>query len=148
MKRTLTVALVVGAMACGGKDKATTPATGATAQTEHDAHREHGEHHANLPPEMHAFHDLLAPRWHTPRGDERTNATCGAIDQFMAAADAVAKATPPVAANADTWTTGTNALAVAVAQLEAACKAQPEAFEPMFASVHDAFHDLLKQTGP
>ncbi len=152
MTRILTFALLLAAAGCGGKDKAagpttTTPQPGTGSGAEHQgedsgAAGEHGK----LTPELNAFHDLLAPRWHAAAGAQRIADTCGAIDQFKAAAAAVGKSTPPVATNADTWTTATRALDAAVEDLAAACSAKADAkFEAAFVKVHDAFHKLMRQ---
>jgi hypothetical protein len=147
MKRNLTLAWLFVAAACGGKDK---PATTTTTQTsEHAEHEGSGMEHENLTPELAAFHDLLAPRWHAEKGAQRTADTCGAIGDFKAKADAVAKATPPVPAHADTWTTGTQALVAAVGDLEGACSAKDDTkFEAAFAKVHESFHALMEQGEP
>jgi len=147
MMRTLTVALLLASAACGGKDKA--PATTTAAHEHHEGGEGSGGggmEHENLSPELEAFHDLLAPKWHADKGPKRIADTCGAIEQFKVAADTVGKATPPVPANADTWTTGTRALVAAVAELETACKAKNDAgFEAAFPKVHDGFHVLMEQ---
>jgi len=142
MKRTLTFALLVAIAACGGKDK---PAT-TTPVAEHHEGSGEAEEHENLTPELKAFHDLLAPLWHAEKGPKRTSDTCAAREQFKAAADAVAKATPPVPANADTWTAGTRALVAAVADLDHQCTVAGSGdFEGVFAKVHEAFHALMEQ---
>ena len=110
----------------------------------HEHHHEmggaDGEEHANIPPEMKAFHDVLAPRWHA-QGDKRMTDACAAADQFVSAADTLAKATPPVNANADTWTAGTRALVAAVNDMKASCT------DATFTKVHEAFHALMEQAG-
>lgn len=148
MTRILTFALLLAAAACGGKDKG--PTTTTTNQTGTGSgggeHHEGGSQHENLPPELNAFHDLLAPRWHAAAGSQRMADTCSAIDQFKAAADAVGKATPPVPTNADTWTTATRALVAAVIELEDACVSKANGkFEAAFTKVHEAFHALMEQ---
>ena len=101
-----------------------------------------------MSPEMTKFHDTLRPLWHAEQGPKRMPDTCAAIGELRAGADAIATATPPTPANADTWTTGTRALVAAVTDLEAACKANDAAkFEPAFAKVHDAFHALMMAAG-
>jgi hypothetical protein len=146
MMRILTFALLLAAAACGGKDKApTTTMVTPPAGSGSAAHHEGGEHE-NLTPELNAFHDLLAPLWHATAGAQRMADTCGAIDRFKAAADAVGKATPPVPTHADAWTTATRALVAAVDELAAACTAKSDAkFEAAFKKVHEAFHALMEQ---
>jgi len=102
-----------------------------------------------MPPELAKFHDVLAPRWHADKGAQRVTDTCKAIPEFKSNADAVAKATPPRTANADTWTTGTKALVSAVAGLEHVCASPDQAvgFDEAFAKVHESFHKLLEASG-
>ncbi len=136
MTRILTIAALLAA--CGSKQPApaTTP-----------AHDEHAEM-ANMPPEMKTFHDVLAPRWHADKGPQRMQDTCAALPDFHSDADALAKATPPRSAHADTWTTGTKQLVDAVAGLDATCKANDAAaFETAFEKVHVSFHDLMAAAG-
>jgi hypothetical protein len=142
MIRTLTFALVIS-VGCGGKSK---PAPATTPEMAEGGHAEHaGEEHASLTPEMTRFHELLRPLWHADKGPARMKSTCDATAQLQTEADAVAKATPPEPANADTWTAGTRALVGAVGDLTTACKGTDNAaFEAAFGKVHDAFHVLME----
>ncbi len=146
MIRTLSLTMVLAAAACGGKKAA--PATETTTQ-QADGHEGHemGEH-PNMPAELAKFHDVLAPRWHAEKGPQRMKDTCAAVPEFKIDADAVAKATPPTPANADTWTNGTRALVASVTELETTCQANDTAkFEDAFHKVHESFHVLLAQAG-
>src|SRR5437660_1799430 len=110
--------LALALVACGGKSK--------NGDTPPAAHHDHDRETAmkmpaSRPPGLAKFHDLLAPRWHADKGSQRTVDTCNAIAELKAGADAIAKATPPREANADTWTTGTKELVAAVAELEHVC---------------------------
>jgi hypothetical protein len=152
MIRMFTFALVL-AVGCGGKKSA--PATSSTAPAEtggSGGHQEMAHHedmeHAEMPAEMSKFHDVLAPRWHADKGAKRMKDTCAALPEFHANADALAKATPPTKANADTWTAGTRALVDAVGGLDAPCKANDGAkFEAAFTKVHESFHGLMAAAG-
>jgi hypothetical protein len=152
MIRNLTLVFVLLAAACGGNK--TAPATTTTTQPaephghEHEGSGGAGAEHEALTPELTAFHDLLAPLWHAEKGPKRIKDTCAAVPQFKTSADAVAKATPPTKANADTWTQGTRALVDSVNALETACKTNDSAkFEAAFHNVHEAFHRLMEQAG-
>jgi hypothetical protein len=147
MFRTLTFALLISAAACGGKDKGAPAPTPTAHESTGSASSGEMMEHEGLSAEMKAFHDLLAPRWHAEKGPQRTQDTCSAIDQFKASADALAKATPPLPANADTWTAGTRALIAAVEDLAKACP-NGATFEDAFAKVHEAFHALMMQGEP
>lgn len=101
-----------------------------------------------MPAELKTFHDVLAPRWHAEKGTKRMQDTCSALPDFHADADALAKATPPRGANADTWTTGTKQLVDSVAALDTTCKANDASqFETAFEKVHVSFHGLLEAAG-
>jgi hypothetical protein len=152
MIRHLALVFVLAAAACGGKQAA--PATTETTTQPSEPGAPHAGHeggameHEGMPPEMTKFHDILRPLWHAEKGPKRMADTCAAIAELRSTADAVAKATPPTQANADTWTTGTRALVAAVTDLEAVCKANESAkFEAAFGKVHDAFHALMTAAG-
>ncbi len=149
MIRTTSFVILLAVAACGGKKAA--PAT-TTTTTQHaegqEGHEAGAGEHANLPAELAKFHDALAPRWHAAKGPQRMKDTCAAVPDFKTDADAVAKATPPTQANADTWTTGTRALVASVSELETTCKANDTAkFEDAFHKVHESFHGLMAQAG-
>jgi hypothetical protein len=130
---TRALALAVLLAACGGKHAA--PATEKPPE-------------APMPPELASFHDVLAPRWHAAQGPERMKDTCDAVPELHTRAEAIATATPPTTANADTWTTATKALVDAVAELSATCTANDAAqFEPAFAKVHESFEGLAAAAG-
>lgn len=103
----------------------------------------------HMTPEMRAFHDVLAPRWHAPAGPQRVKDTCAAVGDLGKDADAIAKATPPRTANADTWTAATRQLVAAVGELAQVCGQgeQPAGFDDTFGKVHAAFHALLAAAG-
>lgn len=154
MIRTLTFVLVLAA-GCGGK-KSEPATTTTTTTTPSGSAQAAGSGSAGapeapreeMPVELTKFHDMLAPLWHMEKGLKRMKDTCAAVADLRAAADAVAKATPPTKANADTWTTGTRALIDAVTTVEAACKKKDNTkFEAAFSKVHDSFHNLMAQAG-
>lgn len=104
---------------------------------------------AAMPPELHKFHAVLAPRWHAKHGPARIADTCGAIGEFRADADAIAAVPAPAGRDAAAWSAGGKQLAEAVAALDATCQAHDTAgFEPAFARVHERFHGLLEAGEP
>jgi hypothetical protein len=114
--------------------------------TEMPAGQHEGEQ--TVPPELQKFHDLFAPLWHSSQGPERMNATCTAVAELQADADAVAKATPPATANADKWTEGTRALVAGVKGVADACAAKDMGkFETALVATHEALHSLMAQAG-
>jgi len=137
MKTALMFVLVLAA-ACGSKPASTTTTT-PMPETKSEQHA--------MAPEVTKFHDVLSPRWHAAKGDQRMKDTCGAMADFQTNAEALAKATP---ANADAgkWTTTTKELSDAVAALDMTCKGQDAAaFEPAFERVHNGFHSVLETSG-
>jgi hypothetical protein len=97
-----------------------------------------------MTPEMVTFHGVLEPHWQAAPGPQRMKDSCAALPDFHRDADAIATATPPVAVNADTWTTATKQLVDAVGGLDAACKTiDPAQFDPALEKVHEAFRVLM-----
>lgn len=128
------LAVVVVLAACGSKPTRPAAAPGAAER--------------QLSPEMAKLHGLLAPHWQEAQGPQRMKDTCAALPDYHADADAIAKATPPTTAHADTWTTATRQLVDAVAGLDAACQTvDPAQFDPAFARVHDAYDALSAAAG-
>jgi hypothetical protein len=145
MIRTFALAITLAAASCGGKKS--DPATTSTMSGGESGGSREGMHEG-MPPEMTRFHDVLRPLWHAEQGAQRMADTCTAVPQLQAEADAIAKVTPPIPANADTWTNGTRALVDAVADVAASCTANDSAgFEAALTRVHDAFHALMMAAG-
>jgi len=97
-----------------------------------------------MSPELHRFHEILAPRWHAEAGEARTKDTCAAIPDFRAGAQAIAAA-PPAGVDAAAWKAGAAALGARVDALDAACKPAAAAeFEARFSALHDAFHHQME----
>ncbi|CAN5904310.1 hypothetical protein BH11MYX3_BH11MYX3_26550 [soil metagenome] len=138
MKTALSIAFVLLA-ACGGKKSAPATPPAPTAG---------GDEHANMMPEVAKFHDVLAPRWHAEKGAQRMADTCGAMAEFQANADALAKATPPTGADVAAWSGKTKELTDAVGALDGTCKANDATtFEPAFERVHNGFHAVMEVSG-
>jgi len=138
--------LALSLFACGGKksEPATTTTSTQPGGGSAAGGHEHMEEHEGMPAELAKFHDVLAPRWHADKGPKRMKDTCAALPEMQADADAIAKATPPKPANADTWTKGTRALLDGLAMLDASCKANDAVkFEASFEKVHNSFENLL-----
>lgn len=135
--------------ACGGGDTApsesTTPAAAAEPAPAAPEGEHKGEHHGKLSPELDAFHEILAPRWHSAAGPERMKATCGQIADFRTRAAAVKGAAAPAGAAADAWTQAGDKLVTTVATLETTCGGTDQAaFDTAFSAVHDAFHHAME----
>jgi len=138
--------LFAAATACSG-GSSSAPASSQAAEGHHEG-AGHGEHHGAMPPELASFHDVLAPRWHAPEGEQRQKDTCTAIPDFQTNADAVAKAAPPAGADAGVWTLATTDLGARVDDLAAACQAGAAAqFQTAFSALHESFHRLMELAG-
>jgi hypothetical protein len=138
MKRFALLFVVVVTAACGGADK---PATTVVAP---DPVKEEHEH-PKLTPELDAFHEALAPRWHADKGEPRMQDTCGAVADFQAKATAVKAAPASMGADPAAWTDAGAQLEVSVTGLATACTGTDlAAFETAFETVHNAFHHAME----
>ncbi len=132
------------AAGCGSSEPATTttPASGAEPAAAHEQEKE--EHH-QLTPELKAFHDQLAPRWHADKGEARRKDTCAAVADFQASAAAIQSAAAPAAVEPAMWQKAGADLIAAVKGLETACAGTDmAAFESAFQAVHERFHAAME----
>jgi len=139
--RTTAIALLL--LGCGSSEPASTATTTPASKA---AQPEHGkdEHH-RLTPELQAFHDQLAPRWHAAKGDERRKDTCTAVPEFKTRAAAVQSAAAPATVDAAAWQKAGADLVAAVGTLETACGgSDAAAFDAAFESVHTSFHHAME----
>ncbi|MGE0545793.1 MAG: hypothetical protein AB7O24_22470 [Kofleriaceae bacterium] len=135
MKNLLALVVVLAA-ACGGKS---TPTTTPTSETTAESGK------PNMPAEVVKFHDVLSPKWHAEKGEQRMKDTCAVMADFQVNADAIAKATPPTGADANAWQMGSKELTDAVMALDTTCKSNDAvAFEPAFERVHNGFHAVME----
>jgi hypothetical protein len=121
MKRALMPLLLLAA--CGGGAK-TQPASAAAASTTVPSS-------ASPKASIDAFHDVLAPLWHSPESPERTARTCAAVPDLEAKAQDI----------------GDAPLVEAIHALGAECAGDRAAFQPKLATVHDAFHAAMEKAG-
>ena len=108
------------------------------------------EHEHDFSPEVGAFHDLMAPKWHAPAGDARQADTCGAVVAFKDAAAKIGAAAVPAkaAAQEGSWHNAVADLNIAIGGLESACAAAGRpSFDAAFQDLHDAFHRLVALVG-
>jgi hypothetical protein len=145
---TVLIALLVAG--CGGAGQSSPPPLEtARGNQQHDVHeakqRGEADEMVAMTPEVKAFHDVLAPRWHTERGARRMADTCGAIGELRTGADAIAKATPPERAEPADWKASTRELGQAVTALGETCTANDAGkFEPAFTALHERFHAVVE----
>lgn len=138
------------AAGCGGAGQGSPPPLETARDSQpHDVRAaKHGgdaEEMVVMSPEVKAFHDVLAPRWHAERGAGRMADTCAAIPELRKGADAITAAKPPERAEPAEWTASARELGAAVAALGETCQASDAAkFEPAFTAVHERFHAVLE----
>lgn len=97
-----------------------------TEREEH--HDEMMEQHEHMKPELHAFHEVLAPVWHSQAGDVRIAKACDNAAAFRDKAAA----------------TGDAALVDAAAQLATACASKGPPVEAALQKMHERFHALAE----
>jgi hypothetical protein len=119
-------------------------------EAEHHHHGEgHGGHHehAELPPSVSAFHDVLAPAFHADPGPGRAQAACDAHETFDTRAAAVRDDAAPEGADADAYAHAAAGLVAASAELTRVCGEGTDGAEAALDSLHDAFHAVVEQLG-
>lgn len=92
--------------------------------------QDHGHHHHGFPADIDAFHSVLAPIWHAPAGQERSDKACANVAEFARLAGAIKSA-------------DAKALQGSIAALQATCRERPAEVDAGFSKVHDAFHRLI-----
>ena len=155
MRRTATLLATVLA-ACGGSARtAPEPNTAPVAAAEPVATPPAAapvadEHEHEFPPEVEAFHDVLAPLWHADPGPGRTDNTCAALEDLGDRAEAVATGTVPPLEREEqlSWQQAAELLVVSVEELELVCDQEGRpGFEDSLSAVHDRFHALIALLG-
>lgn len=126
--------------ACGGAaSEPAEPTPGPAAET-HE-HADQPEEHPQLTPELHAYHETLAPLWHDESA-ERQAKTCAAVGDLVGKGAAVGPAGAPATVDANAWQTAVARFDAANAQLQTVCGGTGD-FAAAFHEVHEAFHALL-----
>lgn len=116
---------------------------------------EHGlgrksKHEHQFRGELRAYHDVMSPLWHAEPGRERIDRTCREVDTLRTLADAIARSSPPAGSEGDAtaWTEAASRLADRTGRLAEACGPPGrEEVEPIFTSVHEAFHEMMEVAG-
>lgn len=134
-----------GGSAQSGDDEQREASAGGEAE-HHDGHGEHHEH-AELPPSVSAFHDVLAPAFHADPGPGRAQAACDAHETFDTRAAAVRDAGAPEGVDADAYAQAAGGLVAASAELTRVCGEGTDGAEAALDSLHGAFHAVVEQLG-
>ncbi len=138
MMRLSTLVLVFAIAACGGGSKPSTTTSAMTGSAAEEGH--HGDH-PKLTPELDAFHEVLAARWHAEAGPARMKDTCASVPDFQTKVGAIKAAAAPANVDATAWTNAATNLETSVGGLSTACGGTDQAaFDAAFTQVHDAFH--------
>ena len=97
----------------------------------------------DFPPAVEAFHDVMAPLWHAPAGEQRAQEICVQSSQLVANVGIIQQSETPINIKASEWNQAVTNLTQAVTELEQQCddKNSPE---PALGEVHEAFHHLVK----
>jgi len=121
--------LGLGLTACGSSE----PTTTTTADQEASVGGE-AQEHPQLPPDLAAFHDALAPVWHHDPGEERAHDACDAAQTYI-----------QLSANVQNG----EDLRTATRHLAAVCgSAETPAIEEALRAVPEAFHAVLEASDP
>jgi len=159
--RLVTLVCALALIGCAGGDgEATTSSEDEHSGGEHhhdahhhDAHhgaghhgaRHHGDHHGDAPAAIVAFHDVLAPAWHSEPGETRQAAACAAVEELATRATALETAPEENTGSSEDWSQAAGALGSSVGDLREACSAAPpDDVEGQLSIVHDAFHALTE----
>lgn len=144
--RSILFIVAIAAAACGGASKPDTtepePASGTMPAGEHE-HEGEGDHHEALPADVHAFHETLAPLWHSEAAD-RQAATCAKGAELADGAAKIEAAAAPEGVDAAAWTAAAKELTAASQALVTDCGAGAADFDATFTALHDRFHGLIE----
>lgn len=92
--------------------------------------QENHMHHHHFPQDVAAFHNVLAPVWHTAPGKERTRNACIKADQMESLAKNIRS-------------TDASLLLAGIAALKKNCDGKGDVDGALF-DVHEAFHRLIE----
>ena len=121
--RSSTSAVFLLALAACGGDTAARPATATATATAAGAPYSKAS--------IDAFHEMLAPLWHSPESPERTEKTCAAVPAMETRAQEI----------------GDARLVETLHELQADCTGGRKEFQSRFAAVHTAFHGAMEKAG-
>lgn len=103
-----------------------------------------------MPAQVTAFHDVLAPVWHSDAGAARDDRACQQAATYRERASAVTAMPVPAAAQANSaaWTAAAAQLSARSEALATACGATPRGdVNAALTELHTAFHGLMEPLG-
>ncbi|TXG93025.1 MAG: hypothetical protein E6R10_04585 [Rhodocyclaceae bacterium] len=104
-------------------------AIGSTCAAE--PNNEAGHHHHHFAGDVEAFHSVLAPIWHAPRGQARNRSACRQAGRMAELAQAIHSVDP-------------GKLQASLVGLKDRCRAGKGGIEAALSDVHDEFHHLIE----
>jgi hypothetical protein len=108
----------------------------------------HGHRHHDFPAPVTAYHDVLAPLWHSDPGAARDARTCEQAVTLGERASAVQAMPVPERAQEAAWRSAVTQIVTTTTALGAACGATPRGdIAAALGAVHTAFHSLLEPLG-
>lgn len=151
MRHACTIASLAGflAIACGGSDRA--PATPSTGEPAAPTTGEPGapaadQHDHDLPADLAAFHDVLAPVWHS---EVTPKPACPNSSKLFIASENIDPMAAPEGVDPDAWMEAADLLLASALQLSQACNQMGDdaAAQESLIEMHDRFHALVALIG-
>ena len=111
---------------------------GSLAHADQDDAHDHSEHH-DFPKAVAGFHDVMAPLWHSPAGEQRQKNICTQYPSLIKQWNTLQAAPSPQDVNPAQWTKAVSNLGKVLTPIEQIC-ADDDNPEYMLANVHHGFH--------
>lgn len=140
--RAILILSAIPLAACGSASTTTT-----ASEEHHEAHagdEAHAEHEHDLPAELAALHDVLAPVWHADAGATRASLACTQAAELATRSAAVNTMLTPEPVDGLPWSQATARLVAASDALTSECAASGPEVETRLSSLHDEFHGLVE----
>lgn len=104
----------------------------------------HGHH--DFPTAVAGFHDVMAPLWHAPAGEQRNKNICAQYPDLVKKAKKIRSADVPKKVNPAAWKKAIKDLRTVLTPIEKHC-AEGRSPEYALANVHHGFHELVRLVG-
>lgn len=115
------------------------------AHAEQGSPQQHGGHH-DFPEAVDGFHNVMAPLWHAPGGEQRQQDICTQYPALITQWKNIHAAASPADVDAAQWAKAVDNLHKVLSPIEQLC-AENLNPEYMFANVHHGFHELVRLIG-
>ena len=150
MSITRTGLLTIALLGCASSPPRAAEGTTAATHPENAGGERGHRHHHDLPAAVTAYHDVLAPLWHSDAGAARDTRTCEQAATLGERAAAVQAMPVPERAQSQeaAWRSAVTQLVGTTSALGTACGATPRGdIAAALGAVHTAFHGLLEPLG-